>query len=232
MKIKILPLLEGAVRAEGIAVVIDVFRAFSLECYLYHLGVKEVIPVASLENALRLKRQHPDFLLFGEKMGLNQQGFDFGNSPFYAQQAELKGKSIIHSTSSGTRGLLTALASQAEIVITGSYVNAAAIARYILDQQPEKVTLIPMGWACEYVTQEDQFCAEYIISLLKSEPDPHPDYMIELYETDGKRFFNPENQQSMPIADFFLCLQRNIFDFILKAEQDKTGIVKLQKIDI
>jgi hypothetical protein len=36
----------------------------------------------------------------------------------------------------------------------------------------------------------------------------------------------------MPIADFFLCLQRNIFDFVLKADPDKKEKVKLQKIDV
>jgi 2-phosphosulfolactate phosphatase len=232
MKIEILPLMKGAQQARGIAVVIDVFRAFSLECYLYHQGVKEVIPVASLELARELKLQHPEVLIVGERQGMIQDGFDYGNSPYYTGQDDLTGKTIIHASSSGTRGLAAALASSAEMVITGSYVNASAIAKFIRQANPEIISLIPMGWAGEYITREDLFCAEYISSLLRNEPDPHPDYMIEIYETDGRRFFDSDNQLSMPIADFFLCLQRNIFDFVLKADPDKKEKVKLQKIDV
>jgi 2-phosphosulfolactate phosphatase len=130
----------------------------------------------------------------------------------------------VHASSSGTRGLIAALDSEADIVITGSFVNAAAIARYIKQQNPETVTLIPMGWAGEHPTLEDDYCADYIISLLNNEPDPHPEYQFKLYETDGKRFFDKKNQQSMPITDFFLCLEKNIFDFILKAEKGKEAV--------
>ena len=51
MDIKILHLLEGADQAEGLAVVIDVFRAFSLECYLFSRGVQKIYAVGREETA-------------------------------------------------------------------------------------------------------------------------------------------------------------------------------------
>lgn len=228
MKIEILSLLEGARSAEGLAVVIDVFRAFSLECYMFEQGVRTVIPVDSLDKARKIKEEHPDYVLFGERQGLIQPGFEFGNSPYYIEGKDLCDKTAVHASSSGTKGLYAAINSRAETVITGSYVNAAAIARYIKRKNPLKVSLIPMGWAGEYMTREDMFCAEYIVSLLEGKPDPHPDYLFELFETDGKRFFNKDNQKSMPIADFYLCLRKNIFDFVLIANENllSEGLIK------
>ena len=57
LKIKILHLIEGAKQAEGLTVIIDVFRAFSLECYLYDMGVKEIRPIGSVEDAFALHEE-------------------------------------------------------------------------------------------------------------------------------------------------------------------------------
>lgn len=54
-KINILHLIEGAKQAEGLTVIIDVFRAFSLECYLYDMGVKEIRPVGTIDEAFSLR---------------------------------------------------------------------------------------------------------------------------------------------------------------------------------
>ena len=67
MEIRILQMLEGAKKAEGIAVVIDVFRAFSVEAYLFAGGAKKVIPVADENLAYRLKAEHPEYLLDFDK---------------------------------------------------------------------------------------------------------------------------------------------------------------------
>ena len=70
MDIKILHLLEGADQAEGLAVVIDVFRAFSLECYLFSRGVQKIYAVGREETAWELKRKHPEYLMAGERGGM------------------------------------------------------------------------------------------------------------------------------------------------------------------
>ena len=50
-KVNILRLIDGAKQAEGLTVIIDVFRAFSLENYLYDMGAELIRPIGSVEEA-------------------------------------------------------------------------------------------------------------------------------------------------------------------------------------
>ena len=72
MKIQILELIEGAKRAEGLTVIIDVFRAFTTECYAFDRGAALCYPVGELEDAFALKREDPARILLGER-GLGRQ---------------------------------------------------------------------------------------------------------------------------------------------------------------
>ena len=67
-KINILHLLDGARQAKGLTVIIDVFRAFSLECFFYAAGAKLIRPVGSLAEAYALKTLIPGCLLAGERL--------------------------------------------------------------------------------------------------------------------------------------------------------------------
>src|ERR1700686_5268939 len=66
-KIEILDFEAGARAARGVAVIIDVFRAFSVACYAFANGADRIIPVADIEEALRLRRAHPEFITLGER---------------------------------------------------------------------------------------------------------------------------------------------------------------------
>jgi 2-phosphosulfolactate phosphatase len=67
MNIKILQLLDGAKVAEGITVIIDVFRAFSTACYAVEKGIEKIYPVGNIEMAYELKKANPDYILVGER---------------------------------------------------------------------------------------------------------------------------------------------------------------------
>src|SRR6185503_14452517 len=108
MQVEILDFVAGARRARGVAVVIDVFRAFSVACYAYARGAKRLIPVAEIETALSLRRDHPGYLAIGERGGKKVDGFDFGNSPTEISQADVRGRTIVHTTSAGTQGMTNA----------------------------------------------------------------------------------------------------------------------------
>ena len=73
-------LLAGAREAEGVAVVIDVLRAFTSAALMMHLGVEKVILLARPEAALELKAEK-GYLAVGEVDGRMVPGFDMGNSP-------------------------------------------------------------------------------------------------------------------------------------------------------
>jgi len=138
MNIKILQLLEGAKQATGLTVVIDVFRAYSLEAYLLSMGAEKIIPVGKEEIAYKLKEENPDMILAGERGGKIMPGFDIGNSPAQAKSLDVAGKTVIHTTSAGTQGI--ANADKADVILSASLVNAKATAEYIR-KKPEAANL-------------------------------------------------------------------------------------------
>lgn len=221
-KIKILHMLEGAKNARGLTVVIDVFRAFSMECFLYDLGAAAVRPVGSIEETFQWRERLPGCLLAGERWGKMCEGFDMGNSPSSALKMDLKGKTVIHTTSAGTQGIVNA--SGADEILTGSLVNSAAIARYIKAADPEHISLVAMGNGGVKPAPEDELCAEYIKSLLVGEPMDDMDQRIaDLRFHGGEHFFDPDNQDVFPEPDFHLCARRDVFDFVIKVEKDEQG---------
>ena len=140
MRVQILELIEGAKKAEGLTVIIDVFRAFTTECYCFAGGAVKSYPIGSMEDAFALKREHPDWVLLGERGGAKVEGCDLGNSPWDAMNYDFRGKTMIHSTSAGTQGIVNAARASATQIITGSLVTAKAICDYIHAQhKPETV---------------------------------------------------------------------------------------------
>lgn len=228
MEIQILQQLEGAKQAKGLTVIIDVFRAFTTECFFIANGAKEIFAVGDEKIAYALKKEHPDYILAGERNEVMLPGFDYGNSPAKIEKIDFTDKTIVHTTSAGTQGI--ANASHAEEIITGSFVNASAIAQYIKQKNPKIVSLVCMGKAAISPTEEDTFCAEYIKSLLLEQGYPLAQKLASLRHLEGKRFFHPENQEQCPEKDFFIATTANQFNFILKAIPDKRGFHKIQKI--
>lgn len=229
MEIRILDLFEGAREATGLTVIIDVFRAFSVACYAIDLGVEQIIPVKDIEEAYRLKKEHPEYLLIGEREEQKPEGFDFGNSPSQILQANLRGKTVVHTTSSGTQGMANAV--NADEVITGSFVNASAIIEYIRKKKPQTVSLVGMGYAGRYQVEEDAACAQYIANALRGLPNDFKSMVKLIRETSGKRFFLDDKQHYAPKEDFDLCLNINRFSFVLK-RYTKNNHLFLKKIDI
>ena len=219
MQIEILQLTDGAKKARGLTVVIDVFRAFSTACYVMAAGAERIIPVEQVEEATRLKKVFPDAILLGERNERKVPGFDFGNSPTHIQHQDLKGKTIIMTTSSGTKGLMNA--KDADELLSGSFVNAGAIIRYIELKNPAHLSLICMGYEGHTPTQEDTFLAEYIKAKLMHRPTDFDQMRSVLRTGDGARLLDPANHEWSPAADFDLCLDLDRFDFVLKLTDNK-----------
>lgn len=217
MQIEILQLINGAKNARGLTVITDVFRAFSTACYLMAAGAERIITVEHVENALNLKKVIDGAILLGERNERKVPGFDFGNSPTHILNHNFTGKTVIMTTSSGTRGILNARS--ADEIITGSFVNAGAVISYIRKKNPEKLSLVCMGYEGHTPTQEDTFFAEYVRdNLLGAKVDF--ERMKEILRTgDGARLLNPANHGWSPSTDFDLCLDLNRFDFVLSLER-------------
>jgi len=230
VKIKILEFSEGARKAEGVTVVIDVFRAFSVSCYAYEAGVKEIIVTDSIGEAFKLKEKYRESVLAGERNEKKIKGFDLGNSPTEILLNDLRGKILIQTTTAGTRGLL--YATSASELFTGSLVNAGAVARYIKKLNPETITLVAMGYRGITSAEEDILCAEIISDRITGGNKDFSERIRNLYETSGKRFFIPENADFSPPTDFFLCTMTDRFNFVLKALKRLDGNITLVKIEV
>ncbi len=217
MEIEILELIEGAKKARGLTVIIDVFRAFSLECYLFARGCKEIYPVGDAAEAFAMKDRMPGSLLIGERGGKKMEGADFGNSPFQCEAGDVKNKTIIHTTSAGTQGIVNA--SGATEILTGSLVNARAIAEYIRRKDPEHVSLVAMGLAGKSRTPEDILCAEYIRSLLTGNFFDVQARADALKTRGAEEFFVPETQEIFPREDFYMCTQCDRFPFVIRVSR-------------
>jgi 2-phosphosulfolactate phosphatase len=227
MKVEVLEFVEGARKARGIAVIIDVFRAFSVACYAYDAGVSSIIATDEVEEAFRLKERNRNSLIAGERDEKKVDGFDFGNSPTEILQNDLSGRILIHTTTAGTQGIVNAV--NADIVISGSFVNAGAIVRYIKKIDPEYVSLVAMGYRALISAEEDLLCAEYITDGLLGRKTVTDELVAGLMQTSGNRFFLKANREFSPPSDFFLCTMKDRFDFILKASKRDDGNVLLIK---
>lgn len=230
MNIEITEFVEGARWAKGLTVIIDVFRAFSVECYAIDSGAAKIIAVGEVAEAFELKKKYIKAVLVGERDEKKIKGFDFGNSPTEIIKADLAGKTVVHTTTAGTNGIVNA--SKADLILTGSFVNASAVARYIMAAAPAHVSLVAMGYRAKESAEEDLLCAEYIEALIKGREVDFEQKVADLRLTSGKRFFTTENIDFSPPTDFFLCTMTNRFNFVLKAQKRLDGNFDMEKIDI
>lgn len=226
--VNILHLIEGAKQARGLTVIIDVFRAFSLECYLYDMDVEQIRPVGTIEEAFSLKHYIQNSVLIGERHGKKCDGFDYGNSPSSILKKDVAGKTIIHTTSAGTQGIVNAI--HASEIITGSLVNAKAVAEYIISRQPQMVSLVCMGNGGVRSAPEDELCAEYIKSILEGREFLDMEQKVNsLKSNGGEHFFDKSRQSIFPEADFYMCVKYNKFPFVITIDKDETGFVSSKK---
>jgi len=230
MEIKILHLLEGAKKAEGLVVIIDVFRAFSVACYVFGNNAKKIIPVGDIKKAYELKRKNPDYILIGERNGKKQKSFDYGNSPTQIESVDFNDKIIVQTTGSGTQGIINA--KKADKIITGSFVNLLAIVKYIKKYKPNKLSLVCMGISGLKIADEDKYCAEFIYNLLNGINNNFEIIVNELKNRTGKIFFDPKNKKWAPENDFYLCLNLNKFNFVLEANKEGNEKYYLKKVMI
>ncbi|MGQ9619874.1 MAG: 2-phosphosulfolactate phosphatase [Bacteroidales bacterium] len=230
MKINILEFKKGAEKAEGLTVIIDVFRAFSVSCYAYDSGVSGIIITGSIDEAFRLKSKYRMAVLAGERDEKRIEGFDLGNSPTEILTADLYGKILIHTTTAGTKGLMSAVS--ASVLLTGSLVNAGAVTEYIKSVNPETVSLVAMGYRGQIRAEEDIICAELITSRLMGINEDFSSRIQQLSKTSGRRFFMPEHIDFSPPTDFFLCTMTDRFNFVLRAVKRLDGNIELIKTEI
>jgi 2-phosphosulfolactate phosphatase len=194
MTVDIVSLLEGARRARGIAVIIDVYRAMTTTVVALARGATGVVMTPDIEAARRLREEGRGEVLAGEVDGKPIPGFDFGNSPFELSKADLRGKRLILSTRAGTAGVLAAAEAGATRIFTGAFINARATADAIRLLSPDHVTLVAMGWNADTRTDEDEICAIYLRNLIEGrDTDPTAVKALVLAGRESRKFGDPSS---------------------------------------
>jgi len=178
VRVHLLPVLfEPEEVRGGIAVILDILRASTTITHALAHGAKCVIPTLDVEASLQLKSEHPPgtALTGGEREGLLIPGFDYDNNPFAYTEEVVRDKTIIFTTTNGTKALHRA--AQADRVLIGSFVNLSAVVS-VLAQDPRPVHLVCAGTKGK-ITVEDALCAGAIVDLLLTELKMKDDDLID-----------------------------------------------------
>ncbi|MCX8171097.1 MAG: 2-phosphosulfolactate phosphatase [Candidatus Bathyarchaeota archaeon] len=155
-----------AVKRGDLIIVIDVLRCTSTIVTALANGAKEIIPVKNLKEARRKHSENPNYLLAGERGGLKPSGFDLGNSPLEYTREKIFGRTIVLTTTSGTRTLENSKG--AEWILVGSFLNLNAVTERALSIAIDEgidICIVQSGTDGRF-SLEDFICAGAIINGL------------------------------------------------------------------
>jgi len=148
---------------DAIVVVVDILRATSSICNAFANGVDTIIPVESSEMARQMKEK--GYTVAAERNGYKLDFADFGNSPFNFSKENVEGKTIVYSTTNGTRTIH--LAASCFQVVIGSFINNKALSNYLIAQQ-KPVIILCAGWKNKFNIEDSVYAGCLAESLLDS----------------------------------------------------------------
>ncbi len=217
-------------------VVFDVLRATSTFVTALHHGAKAIIPASEIAEALAIKkaesgkRKAETILLGGERHGVRISAdgidFDLGNSPREYTPEKVRGKIIVSTTTNGTRALRAC--ANAQTVLAASFLNLAATAQFIRQENFQNVLLVCAGTG-ENAALEDTLAAGALCGLLTG--DFFDSAQIARYAYGPAKFdlgaavCGSENARRLLAipelrGDVTFCLQRDIFSLVAKMDAD------------
>jgi 2-phosphosulfolactate phosphatase len=167
---------HGSLRG-GVAVVVDVLRATTVMVHALAAGCAEIIPCGEIDEAREIAASLPEgaALLAGERQGLPIPGFDLGNSPGDFTADVCKGKTLVMTTTNGTRAILASL--DAERVYIASFGNLRATSTELSVQFLKKDHKHPVHIICAgtdgHISLEDSLLAGALAAQLVNVPAEH-----------------------------------------------------------
>lgn len=188
-----------------IVVVIDVLRATSAMVTAFEHGVERIIPVGTIEEARRYQGL-PGYIAAAERNGEVVEGFTYGNSPLSYRGPEVQGKTLVLTTTNGTRTIN--LAKDAKRLVIGAFLNLTALSEWLV-RQDANILLLCAGWKGKFSLEDSTFAGAVMDRLLES----------------GR--FGLEEDSSIAAQYLFMAARDN-FMSILKAAPRRKRIEKLQ----
>ena len=150
--------------SNSIVVIIDVLRATSTIATALNNGAKEIIPIDNVAECIKIGTEL-SAITAGERDGQVAEGLQYGNSPFEYPTEFIKDRTLVLTTTNGTKLLHMALANGATEIITGSFPNITAVCSYLLDQN-KNVVLACAAWK-DKVNIEDTLFAGAVVNKIK-----------------------------------------------------------------
>ena len=148
----------------SIVVIIDVLRATSTIASALYNGAKSIIPVDSVAECIKLGKQM-EVITAGEREGKVAEGLKYGNSPTQYSPEFIKGKTLVLTTTNGTKLLHMALSEGARCILTASFCNITSVCDYLV-KQDKSVILACAGWK-DRLNIEDTLLAGAIVNRVK-----------------------------------------------------------------
>jgi 2-phosphosulfolactate phosphatase len=146
-----------------IVVLVDVRRATTTICAAVANGVEAIIPVATHDEARRLKAE--GYLVASEKDGVQLDWADFGNSAFSFTREAIGGKTLVYCTTNGTRALH--IAGGASAIAIGAFINVSALTEWLARQHKDVVVLCS-GWKNKFCLEDSLFAGALTRRLLET----------------------------------------------------------------
>jgi 2-phosphosulfolactate phosphatase len=158
--------------SNSVIVIIDVFRATSTIAAALYNGAKCVIPVDSVPKAIEISKSIGG-IAAGERDGKIADGLEHGNSPLEYSRDFIENKTLVLTTTNGTRLLQMSLDKNAAMIVSGSFPNLSAVVDFLV-QEKKNVVLGCAGWKDRF-NLEDTLFAGAVINRVKKEFTIHCD---------------------------------------------------------
>lgn len=231
--------------SDTICVVFDVLRATSVMVQAMSVGAERILPVGTIEDAVAIWRKSPDLLLAGERHGLRITAelsggvdFQFGNSPREFTADKVHGRSIITTTTNGTRALQACR--NASEVLVAAFLNLDKVAQHLLRDEKRSIIIVCSGTG-EEAAYEDTLGAGALCDVLLG--DRFEGHVVDsaniaqtvyLHEKQDllaamNRANNGARLLAMPDLkdDVAFCLRRNAVPILVAMDRD--GVVTLKR---
>ena len=153
--------IQGAARAverKDAIIIVDTIRASTTYVNAFGSGVERIVPCSSREDLILRLEKYPNSVKSGERQCRKIEGYEYGSSPKEMSVTDLTGKTMLSSTTNGSRMVVASNGSPC--VVMGSFCNATAVVNF-LKKQNRDVAIVCSGRLGEEVI-EDNLCAEYL----------------------------------------------------------------------
>ncbi len=220
---------------DRVVVVVDVLRATSVVVTAINNRCRDIIPVIEIEEAVNMSKNYDreHVLLAGERNAQKTDGFDLSNSPLEYTEDVIEGKTIILTTTNGTRAIKKC--GDARDILIGSMLNARAVAD-ALTKVGGDVAIICAGTEGKFSLDDIMASGLIIHEVLNSNTDVKLNDLglvcRELYNTYGNNIHDIlkdtyHYNQLLKAGfkeDIDYCLKENVID---KVPRYMDGIIKL-----